>query len=283
MLTMTAAAAHLNGKPVARIDAAFERAVAYGDGLFETLLVRDGEVPLWPYHRARLAEGLQRLQLPVGLAQVASECEAFFAQVRTGIVKLVVARSGGGRGYDARTAHAASRYLVAYPMPAYPASYIGQGIAVHVCRQRLAQQPGLAGLKHLNRLEQVMAASEWDRNKQPEGLMLDTTGAVIEGTMSNLFVVHDGVTSTPALNSCGVAGVMRSFCLDWLAQQGKATRVRRLTLSDVLSADECFLTNSVFGLWSVRQVGIAALPTGGPVTEACRAAIFARGYRQLYA
>jgi 4-amino-4-deoxychorismate lyase len=118
---------------------------------------------------------------------------------------------------------------------------------------RLARQPRLAGLKHLNRLEQVMARAEW-RDEYAEGLMRDTEGLVIEGTMSNLFLVHEGVLVTPDLSQSGVAGVMRAAVLDLAAALGIPSAVRQVTTAMVEGAQELFLTNSLIGLWPVTRL-----------------------------
>jgi 4-amino-4-deoxychorismate lyase len=122
-----------------------------------------------------------------------------------------------------------------------------------LCETRLSHQPRLAGIKHLNRLENVLAAAEWQNPDVAEGLLCDSEGNVIEGTRSNLFLVRHGELLTPDLSRCGVAGVQRQRVLDWAATRNLPASVGRVTLQDVLDADEVFLTNSVIGLWPVRE------------------------------
>jgi 4-amino-4-deoxychorismate lyase len=269
--------------------AKFERAIAYGDGLFETLLVRDGSIPLWSWHRQRLEQSLPRLQLAVDLDALEQQCQAFAAHTFAehagqGIIKLILARAGGPRGYDYRAAISVTRHLAAYPVPRFPRAYLREGIKLHLCSQRLAQNPVLAGIKHLNRLEQVLAAGEFDRQQSAEGLLLDSTGAVIEGCMSNLFIVRNGVLVTPDLRHCGVAGVMRALLLQAIAPaMGIAVAIERLTLADVLAADECFIGNSVFGIWPARALGVSTLAAAGPVYHQCWQALVQLGYDALYA
>jgi 4-amino-4-deoxychorismate lyase len=130
------------------------------------------------------------------------------------------------------------------------ASAPNSGVCVRVCRQQLAEQPALAGMKHLNRLEQVLARAEWSDPQIAEGLMLDQRARLIEGTMSNIFLVRDGVVRTPQLHRCGVAGVMRQIVMEQLV----AVTETDLVLDDVIAADEVFLTNSVIGIWPVVRI-----------------------------
>lgn len=243
----------------------WERAVAYGDGVFETMRINGGNIPLWSFHLARLQHALATLQIHADFSAIKNDCLSLAAQYKTGVLKLTVARSGGRRGYDARSAAEVAVSLRVFPLPVYAKSRLTDGVRLHVCQQRLSQNPALAGIKHLNRLEQVLAASEWNRDWAEEGLLLDTTGAVIEGTASNVFIVRNGVLETPSLLHCGVAGVMRAFVMQEIAgNAGLGLREVRLTLADILDADECFICNSVFGIWPVRSIGVSAMPDSKP-------------------
>src|SRR5690606_20422301 len=130
------------------------------------------------------------------------------------------------------------------------------------CTTRLAEQPLLAGLKHLNRLEQVLARSEWQGGEFAEGLMRDQSGRVIEGVFSNLFIVQEGVLVTADLSRCGVAGVMRAALLDSARAEGLKVEVRDISLEEFFQADEVFLCNSLFGVWPVRSVTGHHWPVG---------------------
>jgi 4-amino-4-deoxychorismate lyase len=131
----------------------------------------------------------------------------------------------------------------------------------------LAEQPTLAGIKHLNRLEQVLARAEWSDPAIAEGLMLDQSSRLIEGTMSNVFLVRGGVVYTPRLHRCGVAGIVRELVLQRLAAECAPVREADLTLDDVSAADEVFLTNSLIGIWPVLKID-CLYKTRGDVTIA---------------
>ena len=154
---------------------------------------------------------------------------------------------------------------------------------MHVCRQRLSHSPALAGIKHLNRLEQVLAATEWDRAIADEGLMLDNTGAVIEGTVSNIFILRNETLLTPLLDHCGVAGVMRDFIIRKLsANTLLSVRQMRLTIDDLLTADAVFICNSILGVWPVHSVGVSQLSSSPVLIERIWQQLASMGYAKLY-
>lgn len=231
-----------------------DRGLAYGDGLFETIAVRGGRPPLLEYHLARLVEGCRRLAIPLDLPLMRTELLAFSAGLGEGVTKLMVTRGEGLRGYAPPPVALPRRILQGAPFPTYAQANAEQGVQLFPCTTRLAEQPLLAGLKHLNRLEQVIARAEWQGSEFAEGLMRDQAGRVIEGVFSNLFVVIDGVLVTADLSRCGVAGVMRAALLDVAQAEGIKADVRDLPYDTFLAADEVFLCNSLFGIWPVRSV-----------------------------
>lgn len=190
-----------------------DRGLAYGDGLFETIAVHGGQPVLLDRHLTRLAEGCSRLAIAADIERVRSELLAYAAAMGEGVLKLILTRGDGLRGYAPDPAAQGRRILQGNPPAAYPAVHGEQGVRLFPCVTRLSNQPLLAGLKHLNRLEQVLARAEWHDGEHAEGLMLDQAGRVIEGVFSNLFLVRDGVLITPDLKRCGVAGVMRAEIL----------------------------------------------------------------------
>jgi 4-amino-4-deoxychorismate lyase len=243
-----------------------DRGLAYGDGLFETLLVKAGQPLLFERHLQRLALGGRRLALNLDLALIERECRAFAVQMSEGVMKLIVTRGDGVRGYAPAVDAQPRRILQSSPLPLYPQANAEQGVRLFPCKTRLAEQPLLAGLKHLNRLEQVIARSEWSDAEHAEGLMRDTSGRVVEGVYSNLFMVKGGVLLTPDLTRCGVAGVMRGELLTLAEQANMPARALDLHLSDLQKADEVFVCNSVYGIWPVRACEQLNWPVG-PVTR----------------
>lgn len=247
-----------------------DRGLAYGDGLFETIAVRAGRPPLLEYHMARLADGCRRLCIPLDLPLMRTELLAFSAGLGEGVVKLMVTRGEGLRGYAPPPVALPRRILQSGLFPGYPEANAEQGVQLFPCATRLAEQPLLAGLKHLNRLEQVLARAEWQGGEFAEGLMRDQSGRVIEGVFSNLFLVAGGVLVTADLSRCGVAGVMRAALLDAARAEGMAVDVRDVDYEELFQADEVFLCNSLFGIWPVRSVTGHHWPVG-PLTRKLQA------------
>lgn len=242
----------VDGRPATSLSLA-DRGLAYGDGLFETIAVQGGHPVLLERHLARVAAGCARLRIDLDAAQLRSELLVFCAEVQQGVAKLIVTRGDGQRGY-APSAGVPRRIIQAGAMPAYPPQHGENGVCLFPCETRLAEQPLLAGLKHLNRLEQVLARAEWQGAEHAEGLMRDVSGRVVEGVFSNLFMMRDGVLSTPELSRCGVAGVMRAELLEQAQGLGIACQVRDIELDELLAADEVFLCNSLYGIWPVREL-----------------------------
>lgn len=256
----------IDGRTAETVDVR-DRGLHYGDGVFETIAVVGGRPQLWDRHLRRLEAGCARLGIDAADgATLEEEAGWLCAGHGRGVLKLLVTRGAGGRGYRPASGSAATRILLFEPHAGYPAEPYRDGVGLRVCETRLGLNPSLAGLKHLNRLEQVMARREWDDPDIAEGVMLDTEGHVIEGTMTNLFLVADGVLTTPAIARCGVAGVMRAHVAELARRQGMVVPEQRLSLATVEQADELFVCNSLIGIWPVRRLGAATYRIG-PVTK----------------
>jgi 4-amino-4-deoxychorismate lyase len=244
----------INGVPGNSIDV-HDRGLQYGDGVFRTLRIEMGHPRHWHRHYHKLKQDCAALDIACPDAELlAGELRQLAAGRPDGIAKIIITRGNSERGFAPPSTTAATRILTISPLPAFSEANRLQGVKVRVCDLRLSHQPRLAGIKHLNRLENVLAAMEWNEPEIAEGLLLDQQGNVVEGTRSNLFLVSGGELYTPDLSRCGVAGVQRDRVLDWASANGVACRVGQLGLSDVLAADEVFLVNSVIGLWPVRQL-----------------------------
>jgi 4-amino-4-deoxychorismate lyase len=247
-----------------------DRGLAYGDGLFETIRVANARPLLLGRHLQRLYQSCKRLRLTVDPELLETELQAFCLQLGEGVAKLILSRGDGERGYGFSPGKPARRILQAAALPDYPQANARNGIELFACQTRLAEQPLLAGMKHLNRLEQVLARSEWQDPRYAEGLMLDQAGRVVEGVFSNLFFVCDGQLCTPALQRCGVEGVMRAELLEQARALNVPLRVEDFSLQALLEADEVFLCNSLYGVWPVRRLGDRDWPVG-PLTRKLQA------------
>lgn len=232
-----------------RVDAidAADRGLAYGDGVFETMRAYRGDVPWWPAHWQRLLRGASVLGLAVPDESRVREEALQFLDGADGVLKLLLTRGAGGRGY-APPADARPTWILSHhPLPAAAPA---DGLTLRWCETTLAIQPVLAGLKHCNRLEQVLARAEWNDESIHEGLMCSTDGDVVCATAANLFVLRDGRWLTPPVDLCGVAGVCRAWASDALAASEA-----RLAVIDVEAADAVFLCNAVRGILPVARLG----------------------------
>ncbi|WP_257295315.1 aminodeoxychorismate lyase [Endozoicomonas sp. YOMI1] len=241
-----------------------DRGLAYGDGLFETVRVSGGKPTLADYHWRRLQRSCQQLGIAVDIERLLEEVDAFLSdnQARDAVLKVMITRGSGGRGYNPEGCLSPCRILLLHPLPSRSRDPGLHGARVKLCQMRLGRS-ALAGLKHLNRLEQVLARSEWRGDIYDEGLLCDFEGNLVEGTMSNLFIVtHEGDLVTPDLSFNGVAGVCRDFIIEFACHHG--ITVKEQSVPRGLDVAEIFLCNSVNGVWPVieyegREWGIGSL------------------------
>lgn len=244
----------VDGKPQASIGA-LDRGLAYGDGIFRTMRATGGRIPYWSRHYTKLSHDCGRLALPCpSEATLLSDIHQLLAAARDCIVKIVVTRGPGGRGYAPPADPAPVRMVASFPLPLFPADRDEQGIHARWCRTEVSMQPALAGVKHLNRLDSVLARSEWTGGEIAEGLMRDRDGWVIQGTMSNVFILEGDRLTTPVLDTSGVAGVQRDRLIELAGQVGLGCTEGRISPDRLLAADQVYLTNSVIGLWWLSRL-----------------------------
>jgi 4-amino-4-deoxychorismate lyase len=202
---------------------------------------------------------------PPAAELVLEEIKSLGAGAGDGVIKVLLLRGGAGRGYAPPNVPA-DRLLLDYPLPVYPAQHWKQGISAFRCGLRLGRQPALAGIKHLNRLEQVLASRDWS-DGAVEGILCDERGAPVCGTRSNLFWVQEGCLHTPPVDGCGVAGMMRDKVLACATGLGFPVRVESRPWSRLLDADEAFVTNSLVGIWPLRSLEQRTWQAPGPLTS----------------
>ncbi len=233
-----------------------DRGLHYGDGLFETIGIRAGVARFLDLHLARLLSGCTRLgirfnALPELQAEIAAAVAVAPARA---VLKILVTRgSAVRRGYAPQGTESARRLLSLWA-DAVPAP-IAAGVALHPTTIRLADNPALAGIKHLSRLDHVMAVGEAAAAGAFDAVLLDGAGRPVSGAMSNLFIVRRGEVLTPRVDRCGVAGVMRGVVLRECKALGIAAGEGSFTLDELLAADEVFITNARIGVVPVQRVG----------------------------
>ncbi|MES9850298.1 MAG: aminodeoxychorismate lyase [Candidatus Thiodiazotropha sp. L084R] len=244
-----------------------DRGLQYGDGLFETIAIQGGRPCLWQRHMRRLQNGERKLGFPFSdKERLWHEALKLCSGREEGVLKIILTRGSGGRGYRPPDPCQPRRIISMHPWPDYPRSWYEQGIVLRRCDTRFSRQSRLAGIKHLNRLDQVLARAEWSDPAVVEGLMLDEMNHVISGTQSNVFLLKGDQLITPELSQSGIAGVVRELVLEFAEQYSLHPRVIELELEELQQADALFITNSILGLCPVskfedRQYDLNVIPS----------------------
>ena len=245
----------INGNHTSEI-ALNDRAVHYGDGLFETIAIQNKQILCFDEHLSRLEKGCKRLKIPIPNKDIIrDEVTSLIDTTGQGVIKIIITRGQGGRGYKIPDDTAPTRIITLFPWPDYHEKFPTTGIKTKVCDFRYARNPALAGIKHLNRLEQILARSEWTDDAISEGIVMDTDGFVIEGTMSNIFCIKNTTLYTPDLSLCGIEGIIREKIIDMADKMKFSVEVKNMTLEFLLSTDEIFICNSLIGVCPVNSIG----------------------------
>jgi 4-amino-4-deoxychorismate lyase len=263
----------LNGRPLVDGVSPYDRGLHYGDGLFETIVCTKGRARFLSLHLERLSLGCERLRIALGdVEPLRREIQAAAVAGDT-LIKVIVTRGEAvARGYGWSGTEVATRLVFRYPLPPENLAASREGIRAVVAKLRYGENPHLAGLKHLNRLEQVLARSEVPVEDAAELLVFSSTGNLVSGTMSNVFLVMKGRVLTPKLDRCGVAGVMRRVILREAAASGLRAEEQVLNEVDLADADEIFVSNARVGLWPVRTLDGREIGVG-PVTRRIQACL----------
>lgn len=244
----------------------FDRGFSYGDGVFRTMQMRDGQPLSWPFHYQKLVADCAVIGIVCPSADLLmSDLRQLFPingfdDGEAQVAKIIITRGEGERGYAPPAVTVPTRVVIKSPMPQYAASYYEQGVKLHVCETRLAIQKKLAGIKHLNRLENVLARMEWRDDSIFDGLLLDHQGDVIECTMSNVFARFGNQLITPDLSQCGVAGITRQRILGLGRALNLATHIAPISLDKILQADEVIVCNSLCGALQVNTIATRTWP-----------------------
>jgi 4-amino-4-deoxychorismate lyase len=246
----------------------FDRGFQYGDGLFETVAIVNGQPLFWEEHLRRMSTGASVLGIPMphATAWLEDMRSAIDARKAREVLKLMLTRGVGGRGYATPLPQLPTRIAYTSSWPTYPSEYWTRGIDVVTCHTAQLGGSMFATVKSLNRINQVLARAELPEDV-PEGLLLDTSGVVREGTFTNVVWIRDGRAATPTLTDVGIPGVMRGATVVALQDRGISCDAVEAAPRTIADADECFVCNSLIGLWPVRSIdGRALKQSPGPVT-----------------
>lgn len=244
-----------------------DRGFTYGDGVFRTLKVIAGKPLNWLQHYNKLSDDCGVLRIACPSADLLLDEASQLFSGGDGVLKIVITRGEGERGYAIPSSTQPNRVLVRSNLPVYPQVNFEEGVKLHLCELRLSHQPMLAGVKHLNRLENILARSEWNDSAVADGLLLDQAGNVIECTMSNIFARFGKTLITPDLSQCGVAGLTRQRIIDIAPQLDLNVILDQISLEKLMQADELLICNSLYSVWQVRSVAEQCWPRLGLSTQ----------------
>lgn len=254
-------------KQISLINGSFEQAISaldrgfsYGDGVFRTMRVHNGLPVNWPFHYQKLVADCAVIGIVCPSAELLmSDFQKLFEQElfledSHQVAKIIITRGEGERGYAPPVITVPTRVLIKSNFPHYSTAHSQQGVQLHVCDTKLAAQPKLAGIKHLNRLENVIARMEWRDEAIFDGLMMNQANQVIECTMSNIFVRFGNQLITPDLSQCGVAGITRQRILGLGLVLGLTISIQEISFEQLQDADEVIVCNSLYGAFQVTKV-----------------------------
>lgn len=231
----------------------FDRGLSYGDGVFRTFRVLSSMPQDWDLHYSKLRDDCCALGIVCPAPELLlNDLTLLFGEHKSGVAKIIITRGEGERGYAPPAVTTPTRIVLRSFFPQYPSHYLTEGVNLYACITRLSHQPLLAGVKHLNRLENVLARAEWQSPDYVDGVMLDNIGNVIECTSANIFVRKGDMVFTPPLDQCGVSGVTRGRILEVLPKLSLCPAIKVLKIDDVTEADEMVICNSIYGAWQVR-------------------------------
>ena len=244
----------INGKFVDEL-AAHDRGLHYGDGLFETITVENMQLLCWDEHLKRLERGCIKLNIAVPDKNLLkNEASALINTESQGVIKIIISRGQGGRGYKILENIAPTRIISLYPWSYQYDQNSSSGVKTRICKYRYAKNQLLAGIKHLNRLEQILARSEWNDNSIAEGIVMDSENYIIEGTMSNIFCIIGKTLYTPDLSACGIEGIVRGKIIELASNLKFNVEIKKMPLEFLMNAEEIFMCNSIIGVWPVNII-----------------------------
>ena len=232
----------------------FDRAFQYGDGIFRTFVVDNKKALHWKYHYKKIVEDCLALKInPPKEKDLLSDINSLFRSNKKSVGKFIISRGIGERGYKFDEDIMHNRFLIKTKMPSYPKEYFKIGVNLYVCKQKLNPSI-LSGVKHLNRLENIMARQEWKGDHYADGILLDQHGHVIECISSNIFMRVGKIIYTPKINYFGIKGVTRELIIKISKQLGFKIKETTFNLNSLLECDEVFITNSLFGVLQVKKI-----------------------------
>ena len=261
----------INGEEQDKISV-FNRNMQYGDGLFETCVARDNQILFWPRHYSRLEIGCVKLNInKIDEGILLSDIKKAFelSSKKNCIVKLILSRGDSLRGYGYRDDIEPVRVVIVSEM--YQPLF-NKEFSLEYATSGYHSNPQLAGIKHCNRLEQILARSNLSSN---EAIMLDEKENIISVTQGNIYYIFGNKLLTPKLDCCGVVGSRRSLILELAMSLKMEALESNISINQAQKADEVFISNSVIGIQPVHSIESYKLGKN-PLTEKIQKAFLSK-------
>lgn len=224
-----------------------DRSFNYGDGFFTTMQVKAGQIQLWPLHLARLQQAAAQLHFAsINWQQLSGQVQAAITEPAQ-VIKVLISRGEGGRGYSSLGANKPQIYISSSALPNYQ-QWQQQGISLGVAQLKLAIQPALAGIKHTSRLEQVLIKQQLMQTPYDDLLVLDQQDFVCEVSAANIFFYQQQQWYTPSIERAGVNGVMRQHLMQCLA-----VKEVNWTLAQLDDVESMFICNALMEIVPVQR------------------------------
>ncbi len=238
----------VNGQKVNSISVA-DRGFCYGDGVFTTAKIINGQVECLSAHIRRLKQARTKLLLPaIDFTSLTQDIINLAQSYPLAVLKITITAGQGGRGYTRKDDATANVIISIFTFPDYYPRWQKQGIKLGLSEQRMGINPMLHAIKHLNRLEQVLLRNELEQSDEDELLVLNINDHITETTSANVFWFINDQLYTPDITASGVSGLMREFILEMLPN----TLVGNFSLTDINQADEIFICNALMHIVPVR-------------------------------
>ena len=242
-----------------------DRGLHYGDGVFETLLLHDGEIKYWNEHFDRLNFSADKIHIPCpDKIWFEHQLKPYFELNRTLVLKILLNRGNGGRGLSLPADNTPNIIMLQYD---YQLPSIYQQVIAVISEITLPLNRNLAGLKHTNRLDYILASEHLKKYPDAnEAILCDTDGFLVEGIVTNLFFIRKNKIYTPGLDQSGVNGVMRNLIIEKLQKDKEMVNIGRFTVQELIDSDESFMCNSVQGIRPITRIDNSNFDLG-PMTH----------------
>ena len=254
----------VNGEFISEISV-YDRGLNYGDGFFETMKWSidnkgQGKVEFWKRHVKRLKFGCQKILISFSLKKLYDYKKKILKKAcesgrKSGILKIIITRGSGGRGYRLVPKLEPSIILLVYPDVRIDENFYNEGVNLTYCKKRMSSNHFLGGTKNLNRLDSVLAASEFDENLFFEGIVCNNLGEIIEGTKTNIFFLKNNILHTPNINDVGIKGIIRDVIVEKKKINFFSEIVEcKIKKNDIEQAESIFITNSIYKILPVKSL-----------------------------